>query len=89
MPNEKTKAREYERRKKTVSKQTNQTQRRRMNGPVDQVLPIPDEEVVQKIHQNFRITFLKDALLRPMMDDAVVGTLNSLTYFNNTEIVQR
>ncbi|CAN0412587.1 unnamed protein product [Ectocarpus sp. 13 AM-2016] len=54
-----------------------------------QVLPIPDEEVVQKIHQNFRITFLKDALLRPMMDDAVVGTLNSLTYFNNTEIVQR
>ncbi|CAM9755521.1 unnamed protein product, partial [Hapterophycus canaliculatus] len=53
-----------------------------------QVLPIPDEEVVQKIHQNFRITFLKDALLRPMMDDAVVGTLNSLTYFNNTEIVQ-
>ncbi|CAM9426576.1 unnamed protein product [Pylaiella littoralis] len=53
-----------------------------------QVLPIPDEEVVQKIHQNFRITFLKDALLRPMMDDAVVGTLNSLTFFNNTEIVQ-
>lgn len=53
------------------------------------MLPIPDEEVVQKIHQNFRITFLKDALLRPMMDDAVVGTLNSLTYFNNTEIVQR
>ncbi|CAM9606959.1 unnamed protein product, partial [Laminaria digitata] len=53
-----------------------------------QVLPIADEEVVQKIHQNFRITFLKDALLRPMMDDAVVGTLNSLTYFNNTEIVQ-
>lgn len=58
-------------------------------GWPDQVLPIPDEEVVQKIHQNFRITFLKDALLRPMMDDAVVGTLNSLTYFNNTEIVQR
>ncbi|CAM9804308.1 unnamed protein product, partial [Ectocarpus sp. 8 AP-2014] len=54
----------------------------------NQVLPIPDEEVVQKIHQNFRITFLKDALLRPMMDDAVVGTLNSLTFFNNTEIVQ-
>lgn len=54
-----------------------------------QVLPIPDEDVVQKIHQNFRILFLKDALLRPMMDDAVVGTLNSLTFFNNAEILQR
>lgn len=54
-----------------------------------QVLPIPDEEVVQRIHQNFRVTFLKDALLRPMMDDAVVSTLNSLTFFNNTEILQR
>ncbi|CAM9219297.1 unnamed protein product [Ascophyllum nodosum] len=53
-----------------------------------QVLPIPDEDVVHKIRQNFRVMFLKDALLRPMMDDAVVGTLNSLTFFNNGEILQ-
>lgn len=58
-------------------------------GACAQVLPIPDEEVVQRIHQNFRVMFLKDALLRPMMDDTVVSTLNSLTYFNNTEILRR
>ncbi|CAN0426359.1 unnamed protein product, partial [Discosporangium mesarthrocarpum] len=52
------------------------------------ILPIADEEVVEKIHQNYRVAFLKDILLRPMMDDAVVSTLNSLTYFNNMEIVQ-
>jgi Component of IIS longevity pathway SMK-1 len=45
-------------------------------------------EVVAKIHQNFRVSFLKDVLLRPMMDDAVAATLNSVTYFNNGFIVK-
>mmetsp|Transcript_31052 Transcript_31052/g.41037 ORF Transcript_31052/g.41037 Transcript_31052/m.41037 type:complete len:785 (-) Transcript_31052:262-2616(-) len=53
-----------------------------------QVIPIEDPELKAKIHQNFRITFLKDVLLRPMMDDAYVSTLNSLTFFNNSEIIQ-
>jgi len=52
-----------------------------------QVVPIEDPELLTKIHQNFRITFLKDVLLRPMMDDAYVATLNSLTFFNNSEII--
>jgi Component of IIS longevity pathway SMK-1 len=43
---------------------------------------------VAKIHQNFRVSFLKDVLLRPMMDDAVAATLNSVTYFNNGFIVK-
>jgi protein phosphatase-4 regulatory subunit 3 len=52
-----------------------------------QVLPMEDPEVTAKIHQNFRVSFLKDVLLRPMMDDAVIGTLNSVTFYNNAEII--
>ncbi|CAM9767687.1 unnamed protein product, partial [Phaeothamnion confervicola] len=52
-----------------------------------QVMPIEDPEVVARIHQNFRISFLKDMLLRPMLDDAIVGTLNAMTCYNNAEIV--
>jgi hypothetical protein len=49
---------------------------------------LQNPEVVAKIHQNFRVSFLKDVLLRPMMDDAVAATLNSVTYFNNGFIVK-
>ncbi|KAG5191709.1 component of IIS longevity pathway SMK-1-domain-containing protein, partial [Tribonema minus] len=52
-----------------------------------QILPIEDAEIVARIHQNFRIAFLKDTLLRPMMDDAVAATLTSVAYFNNGAIV--
>ncbi|CAM9865364.1 unnamed protein product, partial [Chrysoparadoxa australica] len=52
-----------------------------------QILPLEDAEVIAKINQNFRVMFLKDVLLRPMMDDAVVSTLNSVTFFNNDEII--
>lgn len=53
-----------------------------------QVVPLSDDGLVAKIRQNFRIVFLKDVLLRPMMDDKCLVVLNSLTFYNNTEIVQ-
>lgn len=52
-----------------------------------QLLPIEDLSIVGRIHQNFRVCFLKDVLLRPMMDDSVVGTLNNITVCNNAAIV--
>eukprot|EP00612_Vaucheria_litorea_P005847 CAMPEP_0171466924 /NCGR_PEP_ID=MMETSP0945-20130129/9613_1 /TAXON_ID=109269 /ORGANISM="Vaucheria litorea, Strain CCMP2940" /LENGTH=892 /DNA_ID=CAMNT_0011995239 /DNA_START=408 /DNA_END=3086 /DNA_ORIENTATION=- len=52
-----------------------------------EILPIEDPETVAKIIQNFRVTFLKETLLRPMMDDVVAAKLNGVTYFNNNAIV--
>ncbi len=52
-----------------------------------EVLPIKDAGILSKIHQNFRAVFLKDVLLRRLMDDNVVSTLNSVICYNNTEII--
>ncbi len=52
-----------------------------------EVLPIKDADVLSRIHQNFRVVFLKDVLLRRLMDDNVVSTLNSVICYNNAEII--
>ncbi len=53
----------------------------------NEVLPIKDADVLSKIHQNFRIIFLRDVLLRHLMDDNVASTLNSVICYNNAEII--
>eukprot|EP00002_Diphylleia_rotans_P037304 TRINITY_DN8324_c0_g1_i1.p1 TRINITY_DN8324_c0_g1~~TRINITY_DN8324_c0_g1_i1.p1 ORF type:complete len:423 (-),score=88.53 TRINITY_DN8324_c0_g1_i1:946-2214(-) len=52
-----------------------------------EVVPIESKPLLAKIHQNFRITYVKDVVLPRYLDDGTFGTLNSLLYFNNVEIV--
>ncbi|KAF8063085.1 smkA [Scenedesmus sp. PABB004] len=52
-----------------------------------EVVPITSAEVVSKIHQTYRITYLKDVILPRSLDDATYATLSSLTLFNNVDVV--
>jgi protein phosphatase-4 regulatory subunit 3 len=52
-----------------------------------EVVPFNNPEVVKKIHQTFRIQYLKDVALPRILDDATFATLNSLIYLNQVEIL--
>lgn len=54
-----------------------------------EVVPINDEEVVAKIHQNYRITYIKDVILLRYLDDQTINTLTSMLFFNNVHIITR
>jgi protein phosphatase-4 regulatory subunit 3 len=54
----------------------------------NQVVPITDSKILAKVHQNFRIQYLKDVVLPRTLDDASIATFNSILYFNNVEIVK-
>jgi protein phosphatase-4 regulatory subunit 3 len=52
-----------------------------------EVVPIQDEAIRAKIHQTYRIGYLKDVILPRVLDDATFGTLTSIMLFNNVEVV--
>uniref|UniRef100_A0A383VVY6 Uncharacterized protein n=1 Tax=Tetradesmus obliquus TaxID=3088 RepID=A0A383VVY6_TETOB len=52
-----------------------------------EVVPITSQEVLGKIHQTYRIQYLKDVILPRSLDDATYGTLSSLMLFNNVDVV--
>lgn len=52
-----------------------------------QVVPIRDASVRSRIQQNFRITYLKDAVLLRQLDDATLASLAHTLFFNNMHIV--
>jgi hypothetical protein len=52
-----------------------------------QVVPIQDAAIRAKIHQTYRIGYLKDVILPRVLDDATFGTLTSIMLFNNVEVV--
>ena len=52
-----------------------------------QVVPIKDKEVLGKIHQTYRIGYIKDVILPRVLDDATFATLASLMLFNNVEVL--
>jgi protein phosphatase-4 regulatory subunit 3 len=51
------------------------------------VAEIKDPGVLQRIHQNYRITFLRDVALLRYLDDAVLGALGQLSNYNHTFVV--
>jgi protein phosphatase-4 regulatory subunit 3 len=51
------------------------------------VIPFNNEELVKKIHQTFRIQYLKDVVLPRVLDDATFASLNSLIFYNQLEII--
>ena len=47
-----------------------------------------DEELVASIHRSFRVTYLRDTLLRPTMDESSLSTLSSLQAFTHVDVVK-
>lgn len=54
---------------------------------VDPVVPIKDEATLSKIHQTYRLRYLKDAILPETNDDAFVSIVHSLIFFNHIDII--
>ncbi|GIL44732.1 hypothetical protein Vafri_2247 [Volvox africanus] len=52
-----------------------------------EVVPITNPQILAKIHQTYRIQYLKDVILPRSLDDATYATLSSLALFNNMEVV--
>ena len=50
-------------------------------------VPIQDPAIRAKLHQTYRIGYLKDVILPRVLDDATFGTLTSIMLFNNVEVV--
>lgn len=52
-----------------------------------EAVPIRDAVVRKKIHQTYRLLFLKDVVLARMLDDPTFNILNSFIIFNQIDIV--
>ncbi|KAF6842045.1 suppressor of mek1 [Colletotrichum plurivorum] len=57
-------------------------------GRYKEVVPIEDETIRRKIHQTYRLQYLKDVVLARILDDPTFSVLNSLIFFNQVDIVQ-
>ena len=56
-------------------------------GRYKEVVPIEDETIKRKIHQTYRLQYLKDVVLARILDDPTFSVLNSLIFFNQVDIV--
>ncbi|CAI5514261.1 unnamed protein product [Closterium sp. Naga37s-1] len=52
-----------------------------------EAVPIQDPALRSKIHQTYRLGYVKDVILPRVLDDQTYGTFNSLILFNNVEVV--
>ncbi|KAJ1562283.1 Platinum sensitivity protein [Nowakowskiella sp. JEL0078] len=57
------------------------------NAHFKQILPIREPSVIQNIQHSYRLQFLKDVAMARLLDDQTFGTITSLIYFNNLEIL--
>ncbi|EFX03091.1 duf625 domain containing protein [Grosmannia clavigera kw1407] len=57
-------------------------------GRYKEVVRIQDEVIRKKIHQTYRLQYLKDVVLARILDDPTFSVLNSLIFFNQVDIVQ-
>lgn len=53
-----------------------------------EVVPIPDESIKTKIHQIYRLQYIKDVILPRVLDDNAFQIVNSIVYFHQVDIVQ-
>jgi len=56
-------------------------------GRYKEVVPIEDPMIKRKIHQTYRLQYLKDVVLARILDDPTFSVLNSLIFFNQVDIV--
>ncbi|KAL3812285.1 hypothetical protein ACJIZ3_013553 [Penstemon smallii] len=52
-----------------------------------EAIPIKDPVVLSKIHQSYRVDYLKDVILPRGIDEAIVANLNSIIHSNNAIVV--
>lgn len=57
-------------------------------GRYKEVVRIQDDVIRKKIHQTYRLQYLKDVVLARILDDPTFSVLNSLIFFNQVDIVQ-
>ncbi|KAM0823543.1 hypothetical protein ACQ4PT_070804 [Festuca glaucescens] len=50
-------------------------------------IPIKNDSVVSKIHQTYRIHYIKDVILLKVLDDATLKSLNTIIHANNAFVV--
>jgi protein phosphatase-4 regulatory subunit 3 len=56
-------------------------------GRYKEVVRIEDSMIRKKIHQTYRLQYLKDVVLARILDDPTFSVLNSLIFFNQVDIV--
>ncbi|XP_068662034.1 uncharacterized protein [Aristolochia californica] len=52
-----------------------------------EAVPIKDPIVLSRIHQTYRVGYIKDVILPRLLDDATVANLNSIIHGNNAVVV--
>ncbi|KAK6146222.1 hypothetical protein DH2020_020091 [Rehmannia glutinosa] len=52
-----------------------------------EAIPIKDPIVLSKIHQTYRVGYLKDVILPRALDDTIIANLNSIIHSNNATVV--
>ncbi|XP_071703408.1 uncharacterized protein [Rutidosis leptorrhynchoides] len=52
-----------------------------------EAIPIKDPLALSKIHQTYKISYLKDVILPKVLDDATIASLNSIIHSNNGMVV--
>ncbi|KAI2618876.1 DUF625-domain-containing protein [Hypoxylon sp. NC1633] len=57
-------------------------------GRYKEVVRIEDSNIIKKIHQTYRLQYLKDVVLARILDDNTFSVLNSLIFFHQVDIVQ-
>jgi protein phosphatase 4 regulatory subunit 3 len=58
------------------------------SGRYKEVVRIEDPQILRKVHQTYRLQYLKDVVLARILDDSTFSVLNSLIFFNQVDIVQ-
>eukprot|EP00177_Eucheuma_denticulatum_P004636 GFKZ01008437.1.p1 GENE.GFKZ01008437.1~~GFKZ01008437.1.p1 ORF type:complete len:1416 (+),score=238.25 GFKZ01008437.1:562-4809(+) len=52
------------------------------------VVPITDASVVAKIHQNYRVAYIRDFVLSAVFDEGISSALSRVILWNNVDIIQ-
>ncbi|PIA61129.1 hypothetical protein AQUCO_00300565v1 [Aquilegia coerulea] len=52
-----------------------------------EAIPIKDPSVLSKIHETYRVNYIKDVILPRVLDDATISSLNSIVHANNAIVV--
>ncbi|XP_022741775.1 serine/threonine-protein phosphatase 4 regulatory subunit 3A-like isoform X9 [Durio zibethinus] len=52
-----------------------------------EAIPIKNPMVLSKIHQTYRVGYLKDVVLARVLDEATVGSLSSIVHSNNATVI--
>ncbi|KAJ8444936.1 hypothetical protein Cgig2_029130 [Carnegiea gigantea] len=52
-----------------------------------EAIPIKDPVVLSKIHQTYRVGYVKDVVLPRVLDDATAASLNSIVHANNGVVI--